>query len=130
MELRVNPDLMGRLSAYFFIVANAYYPAKILTRKYIGSSREITQFFNVYLKVHIAFNLIGLWLTLLHGHYADERNLILQMSMLVTIWLSIVGTAMYYKKPAGLYREMKLLHTQQIMFYVWVALIIIGHSLI
>ncbi|MBF0564236.1 MAG: hypothetical protein HQK89_03240 [Nitrospirae bacterium] len=129
MELRINSDLMGSIAAFFFIVANAYYPAKIITRRYIGKSKEITRFFNGYLKLHIMFNLIALWLTLLHGHYADERNVILQMSMLVTVWLSIVGIAMYYKQPVGLYREMKLLHSQQAMFWVWVALIVIGHSL-
>ncbi|MEO5360560.1 MAG: hypothetical protein H7843_08935 [Nitrospirota bacterium] len=123
-------DYLGTLSALLFIIANAYYPAKIITRQLIGQTKETAQFFQGYLKVHILLNLLGLWVLFFHGHYADERNIVLQMSFLVTIWLSVVGAMMYFKWPYRYYREMKLVHSQQLMFYVWIALIIWGHSII
>ncbi|MBF0554234.1 MAG: hypothetical protein HQK96_06685 [Nitrospirae bacterium] len=123
-------DFSGTLAAILFIIANAYYPAKIITRQLLGNTKEIAQFFQGYLKVHILLNLLGLWITLFHGHYADERNVILQMSFLVTVWLSVVGAMMYFKWPYRYYREMKLVHSQQLMFYVWIVLIIVGHSII
>jgi hypothetical protein len=128
--MRIENDLLGALTAVLFIVANAYYPSKVLVKKYIGRSPEITRFFQTYLNLHIALNLLGLLLTFIHGHNADERNVILQASMLVTIWLSVVGAIMYWGKPAALYNKMKLIHTQQFMFVVWVLLIIIGHAIL
>ncbi|MBF0457188.1 MAG: hypothetical protein HQK99_04755 [Nitrospirae bacterium] len=123
-------DFSGTIAAVLFIIANAYYPAKIITTQLIGHSKEISQFFQSYLRWHILLNLMGLWITLFHGHYAEERNVILQMSFLVTIWLSIVGAMMYFKWPYRYYREMKLVHSQQLMFYVWIVLIILGHSIL
>lgn len=121
---------MGTLCALLFIVANAYYPAKVITRQFLGQSKEIAQFFQSYLKLHILLNLLGLWVLFFHGHYADERNIILQMSFLVTIWLCVVGGMMYFKRPYKFYREMKLVHSQQLMFYIWIVLIIWGHSIL
>ncbi|MBF0516351.1 MAG: hypothetical protein HQK97_04405 [Nitrospirae bacterium] len=126
----LRSDFMGTLCALLFIVANAYYPAKVITRQFLGQSKEIAQFFQSYLKLHILLNLLGLWVLFFHGHYADERNIILQMSFLVTIWLCVVGGMMYFKRPYKFYREMKLVHSQQLMFYIWIVLIIWGHSIL
>ncbi|MBF0568257.1 MAG: hypothetical protein HQK95_05255 [Nitrospirae bacterium] len=123
-------DFLGTIAAVLFIVANAYYPAKVIARQLLGQTKEIARFFQGYLRWHILLNLLGLWVTLFHGHYADERNVILQMSFLVTVWLSVVGGMMYFKWPYRYYREMKLVHSQQLMFYVWIVLIILGHSII
>ncbi|MEO5356289.1 MAG: hypothetical protein H7844_03200 [Nitrospirae bacterium YQR-1] len=128
--MRVSNDFLGFLTAVLFIVANAYYPAKALTKKFIGQSPEIARFFRTYLDLHITLNLIGLLLTFIHGHNADERNIILQASMLVTIWLCVVGGIMQWGKTTALYNKMKLIHTQQFMFVVWILLIIIGHSIL
>ncbi|MBF0465139.1 MAG: hypothetical protein HQK88_02375 [Nitrospirae bacterium] len=126
--MRISNDFLGLLAAVAFIVANAYYPAKVLTKKLVGQSPEITRFFRTYLDLHITLNLVGLLLTFIHGHNADERNFLLQTSMLVTVWLCVVGGIMHWGKPSQMYNKMKLLHTQQFMFIVWVLLIIIGHT--
>ncbi len=118
---------MGPLAAVFFIMANAYYPARVIARKYIPRSREVEVFFKNYLKIHILFNLMGLLAALLHGHFADESNILLQFSILVTIWLTIIGMLMYYRIPKVSGKQLRLLHTQQFMFLVWIALIIVGH---
>lgn len=91
--MRISNDFLGVLAAVIFIVANAYYPAKVLTKNLIGQSPEIARFFRTYLDLHITLNLVGLLLTFIHGHNADERNFILQASMLVTVWLCVVGAS-------------------------------------
>jgi len=125
-----NWEFLGTVGAFFFIVANAYYPAKVIARNYLPRSRDVGKFFKRYLKIHTLFNLLGLWVVLFHGHFADERNIILQASILVTLWLMIVGMLMHYRFPSGSIRQLRLLHTQQLIFFVWIALITVGHGVL
>ncbi len=117
----------GYLSGIFFIIANAYYPAKLIARHIIGWSKDIAQFFARYLKIHITFNLIALFFLLIHGHYADEKTALLRISFVVTILLTLEGVLMHYRLLPEDSRYIRMLHTQQGLFWIWIGLIIIGH---
>ncbi|MBF0473310.1 MAG: hypothetical protein HQK91_06530 [Nitrospirae bacterium] len=120
-------SIFGILAATLFIIANAYYPARAITRRLGIHSKEMNLFFKNYLKLHIFANVTAVLLVAFHGHYADERNILLKLCMAVTIWLTIAGAMMHYKYPKGMKKHLRLLHTQRIMIFVWLWLIILGH---
>jgi len=121
-------SLFGIAALILFILANVYYPARAISRRMGINSREINMFFKNYLKFHITANVIAVLLTAMHGHYADERSILLKLCMVVTIWLTVAGTMMHYKYPKEMKKHLRILHTQRIMVFVWIGLIIAGHS--
>lgn len=120
-------SLFGIAAAALFIIANAYYPARAIIRTMGIHSKKINLFFKNYLKLHIAANVTAVLLVAFHGHYADERGILLKMCMIVTIWLTVAGMMMHYKYPKGMKKHLRILHTQRVMIFVWLGLIIAGH---
>ena len=97
--MRTLCEPLGTIAAILFIIANAYYPAKAIAKQHAPWSKEVGVFFRKYLQVHVMLNLMGLLAVLFHGHFADESNILLQASILVTVWLTIIGSLMYYRAP-------------------------------
>ena len=126
----INWESLGTIAAVLFIIANAYYPAKVIAKHYIAESGESVLFFENYMKVHMPLNLLGLLAVLFHGHFADESNITLQVAILVTISLAVIGALMSYHVPKTEGGYLSLLRSQQILFFVWIALIFIGHSML
>jgi hypothetical protein len=124
-------ELCGMLSMVLFVSANAYYPARLIANKFKPWSRETTRFFKKYLDIHMLLNLLALLTLTLHGHYApaDERNIILSASFVLTVWLVFAGILMRYNVFHSMKKQMRLIHTQQTLFVVWLILILLGHSI-
>jgi len=120
-------SFFGIAAAMLFILANAYYPARAITRRMGIHSKEMNLFFKNYLRLHIFANVTAVLMVAFHGHYADERGILLKLCMIVTIWLTVAGTMMHYKYPKGIKKHLRILHTQRIMVFVWIGLIIAGH---
>ena len=123
-------NFCGRTAAFLFIVANAYYPARIIARQFKPWSKETVLFFRRYLKAHITLNLVALLALILHGHYAEERNIILTLSFVASVVLTIEGMLMHYRVVPSMQRNLRLLHTQQALFTIWIVLIVVGHALL
>jgi hypothetical protein len=121
-------DFCGIVAAILFTVANAYYPAKLIAKKFRPWPKEVSVFFRKYLKAHIYINIIAFMAVTLHGHFAEERPILLELTYLVTIFLTVEGLLMYYRVIPGMQKKLRMIHTQQTLFVVWVLLIIIGHS--
>ena len=47
------------VGAILFIVANAYYPARLIAKKFRPWPKEVAVFFRKYLKAHISLNLVA-----------------------------------------------------------------------
>ncbi|MBI4763219.1 MAG: hypothetical protein HY787_01265 [Deltaproteobacteria bacterium] len=120
-------DFCGIVAALLFTVANAYYPAKLIAKKFRPWPKEVSVFFRKYLKAHIYINIIAFAAVTLHGHLAEERPILLEILYLVTIFLTVEGMLMYYRVIPGMQKKLRMLHTQQTLFVVWVLLIVIGH---
>jgi hypothetical protein len=129
-EMEHFSNFCGLTSALLFIVANAYYPARIIARKFTPWSKQTLTFFKRYLKAHITMNLIALLTLILHGHYAEEQNIFLTGSFIVSVVLTVEGLLMHYRVIPGMQRHLRMLHTQQALFVVWVVLIVVGHSML
>jgi hypothetical protein len=112
-----------------FVSANAYYPARLIANNFKPWSRETSVFFKKYLDIHMILNLIALATLTIHGHYApaDERNIVLSASFAVTVWLVFAGVLMRYNVFHSMKKQMRLIHTQQTLFVVWLCLILVGH---
>lgn len=123
-------NFFGLTSALLFIAANAYYPAKLLARKFTHYTKETALFFRKYMKAHITLNLVAFLALVIHAHYAEERNIFLTGSFIVSIILTVEGLLMHYRLVPGMQRHLRLLHTQQLLFTIWILLIIIGHALV
>ena len=73
-------------------------------------------------------NVVAFILMTIHAHYTDDRNLFLYGSLLVTVWLTLAGLLMRSKKFSNdTKKQMRLIHTQQMVFVVWILLLMIGH---
>ena len=118
----------GVVGAILFIVANAYYPARLIAKKFRPWPKEVAVFFRKYLKAHISLNLVAFLAVTLHGHFAEEKNIFLELCYLVTIFLTVEGLLMHYRVIPGMQKRLRMLHTQQTLFVVWILLIVIGHS--
>ncbi len=126
----INWESLGTLSAVCFIIANVYYPARVIARNSVGNSDEVSSFLDSYKKVHILFNLLGVWAALFHGHFADENNWVLQTTIVIMIGLTISGLLMHYRLPNTEDWLPYLLTFQQVTFPVWIILVIAGHGMI
>ena len=124
-------ELCGMLSMILFVSANAYYPARLIANNFKPWSRNTSVFFKKYLDIHMLLNILALLTLTIHGHYAraDERNIILSASFALTVWLVFAGVLMRYNVFHSMKKQMRLIHTQQTLFVVWVILIILGHSI-
>jgi hypothetical protein len=123
-------SFFGIVGAILFIVANAYYPARLIAKKFKPWPTVVTIFFRKYLRIHIFLNLAAFLAVTIHAHYAEERNIFLQGCYLVTIFLTVEGLLMHYRVIPGMQKRLRMLHTQQTLFVVWILLIMIGHSLL
>ena len=73
-------------------------------------------------------NIIAFVAMTIHAHFSDERNLFLYASLLVTVWLTMAGILMRSKKfSSDTKKQMRLIHTQQTVFLVWLVLLLLGH---
>ena len=124
-------EFCGMVSMVLFLSANAYYPARLIANNFKPWSRNTSVFFKKYLDIHMLLNILALLTLTIHGHYAqaDERNIILSASFALTVWLVFAGVLMRYNVFHSMKKQMRLIHTQQTLFVVWVILIILGHSI-
>lgn len=121
-------DFFGFVSLVLFVFANAYYPARLIANQYRPWPRDIAIFFKKYLDLHMWINVVAFATMTIHAHFSDERNIFLYASMLVTVWLTIAGILMRSKSfSSDTKKQMRLIHTQQTVFLVWLALLIVGH---
>ncbi|MBF0507265.1 MAG: hypothetical protein HQL09_10580, partial [Nitrospirae bacterium] len=108
-DMETVSNFCGRTAALLFIVANAYYPARMIARKFKPWPKEIVMFFKRYLKAHITLNLIAFLALILHGHYAEERNIFLTLSFIACVVLTIEGMLMHYRVVPSMQRNLRLL---------------------
>jgi hypothetical protein len=122
-------SVSGFVSGVLFIVANAYYPARIIARQFRPVPKSVVSFFKKYLEMHIWMNEVAFFAMIVHCHYSDEGNIFLTGLYVVTIFLTLEGLVMHYRLLPGEQKLLRMLHTQQILFVVWVLLIVVGHSI-
>jgi hypothetical protein len=122
-------SFFGYAGALLFMVANAYYPARILSRKFRPVPKPVLLFLKKYLAAHIWMNEVAFLAMIVHCRYSEEGNIFLIGCYIVTVFLTIEGLVMHYRMVPGSQRLLRLLHTQQTLFVVWVVLIILGHSI-
>lgn len=121
-------EITGILSLLLFVVANVYYPARLIANQYRPWPRDIAIFFKKYLDIHMWMNVIAFVMMTIHAHCTDGRNIFLYASLLVTVWLTFAGILMRSKKFSGdTKKQMRMIHTQQTVFYIWLVVLIIGH---
>jgi hypothetical protein len=121
-------DFFGIVSLLLFVFANAYYPARLIANQYRPWPREIAIFFKKYLDLHMSINIIAFIAMTIHAHYSDDRNIFLYASLLVTVWLTFAGILMRSKSfSSDTKKQMRLIHTQQTVFLVWLVLLFLGH---
>ncbi len=125
-----NTELFGNLGVLFFIAANIYYPAKMILKYYLPDNIELKNFLNNYLQAHIMFNMLGLWCILIHGHFVDERNVILRIGVFFAFFMMVMGGVMYYRRSKDLERAPIIHSIQQMVFLVWIVVVIAGHGML
>lgn len=115
------------VSAILFFIANAYYPARLIARKFKPLPKPVVVFFRKYLKAHVWMNLVAFVTLVIHCHYSEETNFLLVATYLVTIYLTLEGIVMHYRLIPEEQKLLRLLHTQQTLFVVWIVLIFLAH---
>jgi hypothetical protein len=116
------------VSLLLFVFANAYYPARLIANQCRPWPRDIAIFFKKYLDLHMWINVVAFVTMTIHAHFSDERNLFLYASLLVTVWLTFAGILMRSKSfSSDTKKQMRLIHTQQTVFLVWLVLLMVGH---
>ena len=117
------------IAAILFLVANAYYPARLISREFKPLPKMVVVFFRKYLKAHIWLNLIAFVAMIIHCHYSEELNIFLVGTYIVTVFLTIEGIVMHYRLIPGEQKLLRMIHAQQLLFVVWIVLIVLGHSI-
>ncbi len=128
-EMEEVSSFFGFAAAILFIVANAYYPARLIAREFKPLPKVVLLFFKKYLKAHIWMNEVAFIAMIIHCRYSEEGNIFLIGCYIVTIFLTIEGLVMHYRMAPGSQKLLRMLHTQQVLFAVWVVLIVLGHSI-
>jgi hypothetical protein len=128
-EMEEVSSFFGFAAAILFIVANAYYPARLIAREFKPLPKAVVLFFKKYLKAHIWMNEVAFFAMVIHCHYAEEMNIFLVGTYIVTIFLTIEGLVMHYRLIPGEQKLLRMIHAQQVLFAVWIVLIVLGHSI-
>jgi len=115
------------VASILFLVANAYYPARLIAREFKPLPKPVVVFFRKYLKAHIWMNLVAFVAMIIHCHYSEETGFFLIVTYLITVFLTIEGIVMHYRLLPGEQKLLRMIHTQQALFVVWVVLIFLGH---
>ena len=127
MENELILKFTGMTSFLLFMLANAYYPARLVANQFRPWSGEVTHFFRKYLDIHMWMNVIAFVLMDINVNFTDGRNIFLYASLLVTVWLTVAGILKCSKKISRDYsKQMSLLRAQQTIFFTWVALVTWG----
>ena len=127
MENELILKFTGMTSFLLFMLANAYYPARLVANQFRPWSGEVTIFFRRYLDIHMWINVIAFVLMDINVNFTDGRNMFLYASLLVTVWLTVAGILKCSKKISRDYgKQMSLLRAQQTIFVAWVVLVTWG----
>ena len=118
----------GYLSGILFVVANAYYPARLIIKRAKPVPKPVVLFFKKYLDAHVWMNEVALFAMMVHCRYSDEGNLILYALYVVTAILTVEGLVMHYRLIPNEQKLLRMIHAQQMLFILWILLIIIGHA--
>ena len=117
----------GMTSLMLFVLANAYYPARLVASQFRPWSGEVTTFFNKYLDIHMWLNVIAFVLVTINADLTDGPTMFLYVSLLVTVWLTVAGILKRSKKiTRDTRKQLGLLRTQQTAFVTWLILVTWG----
>ena len=126
-EWESGSSFFAYIAAILFLVANLYYPARLISREFKPLPKPVVAFFRKYLKAHIWMNLFAFGAMVIHCHYAEENNFFLFATYIVTLFLTIEGIVMHYRMIPGEQKLLRMIHAQQLLFVVWVVVIFLGH---
>ena len=117
----------GMTSLMLFVLANAYYPARLVASQFRPWSEDVTFFFKKYLDMHMWMNVIAFSLVVVNTNLTDGPTMFLYVSLLVTVWLTVAGILKRSKKISrDTRKQMCLLRTQQTAFVTWLILVTWG----
>ena len=117
----------GIVSMLLFIVANAYYPVRLVANKYRPWPFVIAAFFNKYFNIHMWLNVGAFVFMSISTYYTDNRNTFLYVSMLVTALLTLTGFLKYLKRfSSDTKKQLRLLYSQQTILACWLVLLLCG----
>ena len=117
----------GFVAGILFLIANAYYPARLIAREFKPLPKPVVVFFRKYLKAHVWMNLVAFFAVTIHWHYVEGGNIFLNVGYVLTIFLTLEGVIMHYRMVPSEQRLLRMVHTQQVLFVVWILLIMVGH---
>ncbi len=122
----------GWLALLFFIIANLYTPSKwIIKHKVIHDTQVLKKNLRNLFHVHIQCNVLMFIFALIHAHNASQGNIFLVLAMIIFAWLIVGGSLM--KSKLNMHKDFRkyvqILHTQQILFWVAIVLLFVGHAL-
>jgi hypothetical protein len=72
-------------------------------------------------------NLVAFVAMIIHAHYSEESSIFLMITYLITVFLTVEGIVMHYRLLPGEQKLLRMIHTQQALFVIWVVVIFIGH---
>ncbi len=126
-----NSEWMGKIigiaSLLLFVVANAYYPARLIANQYRPWSMDVALLFKRYSDIHMWLNVIAFMLMALQAYITNDSNIFLYASILVTVWLTVAGLLKRSRRfSRDTRKQMRLLQTQQTIFVVWLVLLLWG----
>ncbi len=126
-----NSEWMGKIigiaSLLLFVVANAYYPARLIANQYRPWSMDVAIVFKKYSDIHMWLNVIAFMLMALQAYITNDSNIFLYASILVTVWLTVAGLLKRSRRfSRDTRKQMRLLQTQQTIFVVWLVLLLWG----
>ncbi len=68
--------------------------------------------------------------TFAHWYYSDRGNNFLHVALLLVAWLTVEGLLMRGRMTKGrAHRSLRMVHTQRVLFFAVVALLVMGHFL-
>ena len=104
-------EVTGIVSLLLFVVANVYYPSRMIANQYRPWPRDVAIFFKKYLDIHMWLNVIAFVIMTVHAHFTEDRNIFLYASLLVTVWLTFAGILMRSKQfTSDTKKQMRLIH--------------------
>ena len=119
--------IIGIASLLLFVVANAYYPARLIANQYRPWSMDTAILFKKYSDIHMWLNVIAFVLMSLQAYITNDSNTFLSASILVSVWLTVAGLLKRSRRfSRDTRKQMRLLHTQQTIFVVWLVLLLWG----
>lgn len=120
-------NIWGFAALGLFMISCVYVVMRMLVKAYPARFKgafDMKKWFVAHEWASLAFCVAAIC----HWYCSDRGNNLLHIALLIVIWLTVAGLTLRYRMTQNeVKKDVRLLHSQRILFFGLIALLVVGH---